>query len=111
MEEHPFKDKAALLQILVTLSKDKLTLFEYNSHTSGKDMLLIPLGSYQEVMDLILYLLKTCIMALQVEYVADKYIGNPEINTSEVLKFILQLIPYEEMEFLDEVQAMLKQVP
>ncbi len=110
MEEHPFKDKEALLETLLTLSKDKLTLFKSNSHTSSKDMLLLPLGSYQEVMDLILYLLKTCIMALQVEYVADKHIGNPELNTSEVLKFILQLVPYEEMEFLDEVQTMLKQV-
>lgn len=111
MEEHPFKDKAALLETLLTLSKDKFTLFESNAHTSGKDRLLLPLGSYQEVMDLTLYLLKTCIMALQADYSPDRYIGEPEMNISEVLKLITQLLPYNEMEFLDEVQTILKQVP
>ena len=72
-------------------------------------MLFLPLGKYQEAMDLILYLLKTCIMALQADYNLNKYIGEPEIIISEVLKLITQLIPYEEMEFLDEVQSILKQ--
>lgn len=108
MKEEKFTSKERLLETILTSSKDKLTLFEPNS-TDSTDMLLLPLGKYQEAMDLILYLLKTCIMALQADYNPDKYIGEPEINISEVLKLITQLIPYEEMEFLDEVQSILKQ--
>lgn len=109
MKEEKFTSKERLLETILTSSKDKFTLFEPNSLDSSKDMLLLPLRKYQEAMDLILYLLKTCIMALQADYNPDKYIGEPEINISEVLKLITQLIPYEEMEFLDEVQSILKQ--
>ncbi|SDF59155.1 hypothetical protein [Cellulophaga baltica] len=97
-----------LLEEIKALSKHKLTLFESNPQNREKDMLLVPLESYKEAMDLILYLLKTCIMSLQAEYTSDKYIGAPELCTSEVLKLITQLMPYEEMELLDAVHAMMK---
>tara|TARA_R110000868_G_scaffold353754_2_gene614946 strand:+ start:1764 stop:2099 length:336 start_codon:yes stop_codon:yes gene_type:complete len=109
MKEEKKSSSVTLLEELKELSRNKLTLFEPNPQNSGKDMLLLPLESYKEAMDLILYLLKTCIMSLEAEYTPDKYIGEPEFCTSEVLKLITQLMPYEEMEILDGVHAMMKQ--
>lgn len=103
-------NKETTLEEIQKLSKNKFTLFEPSPHNNGRDMMLLPLDSYKDAMDLILYLLKPCIMALQADYVADEFIGEPEFNTSEVLKLITQLMPYEEMEFLDEVNIMMKQL-
>lgn len=102
-------DKENLLEKIKELSTNKLTLFEPNSRIGDRKMLLLPVDNYREAMDIILYLLKTCIMAMQTDYVVDKFIEEPEFNVSEVLKLITQLIPYEEMEFLDEVSSLMEQ--
>ncbi|MDT0651700.1 hypothetical protein [Autumnicola edwardsiae] len=96
------------LKEIENLCKSKLNLFTPDISGTGKNMVLLPLNSYQEAMDLILYLLKTCILALQADYVPDKYIGEPEINISEILKLIIDIVPYEEMEILDELQGLVK---
>ena len=103
-------DKELILEKIKELSENRLTLFEPSSRNSGSDMMLLRIDNYKEAMDLTLYLLKTCIMALQADYVADEFIGEPEFNTSEVLKLVTQLLPYEEMEFLDEVSTLMKQL-
>ena len=52
----------------------------------------------------ILNLQKTCIMALQADCVSNKNIGEPNFNIQAVLEFITQIMPYDEMIFLDEMK-------
>jgi len=49
-------------------------------------------------------LLKVCILALEVERFPTRSIPQPEHNIKEVLGYILDLIPHEEMELLDAVR-------
>lgn len=100
--------KETILDKIKELSINRLTLFESDKYNSGRDMVLLPLDSYKEAMDLILHLLKTCILALQADYVPDKYIGEPSFNISEILKLIVDIVPYEEMEFLDEIGTLIE---
>ncbi len=95
-------------QDIQELIRRQLTLLEPNPHNTDKSNIILPIGSYKEVIELILNLQKTCIMALQVDYVSDTYIGDPNINIQAVLEFITQLMPYEEMIFLDEVKEIMK---
>ena len=90
------------------LIKQHLTLLEPNPQNTDKSTLLLPIKNYKDVMELILNLQKTCIMALQVDYVSNAYIGDPNFNIQAVLEFITQLMPYEEMIFLDEVKEITK---
>lgn len=101
-------DKESLLEEIKALVKNRLTLFEPHPRIKDMDMMFLPLNNYKEAMDLVLYLLKTCIMSLHSGYPADSYIGEPEFCVSEVLKLVTQLLPYEEMEFLDDIRTMMK---
>ncbi len=86
------------------LIKRQLTLLEPNPHNPDKSTILLPVENYKEVMELILNLQKTCIMALQADYVSNKNIGEPNFNILAVLEFITQVMPYDEMIFLDEMK-------
>ena len=46
-------------------------------------------------------LLKVCILAMEYEYAPTRSIPDPTYNVKEVLGYILDLIPHEEMELLD----------
>ena len=102
------KEKEVLLEKIRALVKDRLTLFEPHPSIKDMDMVFLPLSNYKEVMDLVLYLLKTCIMSLRSEYPGDSYFGEPELCVSEVLKLVTQLLPYEEMEFMGDIRTMTK---
>ncbi|MFI1770633.1 hypothetical protein [Thalassobellus citreus] len=95
-------------QDIQELIKRHLTLLEPNPHNTDKSNIILLIGSYKEVIELILNLQKTCIMALQADYISNTYIGDPNINIQAVLEFITQLMPYEEMIFLDEVKEIMK---
>ncbi|MBU2900639.1 HEPN domain-containing protein [Maribacter dokdonensis] len=63
--------------------------------------------SYLETSFMISNLLKVCIMALEIEHLPNLTIQSPEHNVKEVLGYILDMIPHEEMEFLDKVGKLL----
>ncbi|WP_051931240.1 hypothetical protein [Gillisia sp. Hel_I_29] len=66
-------------------------------------------SSHLELMCLITNLLKVCILALEEnECVDNEQILQPNYNVNEVLRHILQLIPFQEQEFIDQVVGLLE---
>ncbi|AEM70803.1 MAG: HEPN domain-containing protein [Allomuricauda sp.] len=64
---------------------------------------------YQETSFMISDLIKVCITALENENFSTRSVPQPHFNISEVLGYILDLIPYDEMEFLDKVRKLLSE--
>lgn len=62
---------------------------------------------YCETSFMISNLIKVCIVALENEYIPTRIVPQPHHNVSEVLGYILDLIPHDEMEFLDKVRKLL----
>ncbi|MDR6302191.1 hypothetical protein [Mesonia maritima] len=59
-----------------------------------------PLESFQSVT----HLLKVCLLALEHTGTSfSKTIPQPYVNIQQTLEFTLQLLPYEEMEFLEQL--------
>jgi len=64
---------------------------------------------YQETSFMISDLIKVCITALENENFSTRSVPQPHYNISEVLGYILDLIPHDEMEFLDKVRKLLSE--
>lgn len=62
---------------------------------------------YLDTSFIIANLLKVCILAINSEDCHERLIPEPSHNIQEVLKYILELIPYEEMELLDKLKKLL----
>lgn len=67
----------------------------------------ITLEGHQHLMFLIGDLIKVCVLALdEGENKNDPKISSPHRNIAEVLRLVLDLIPYEHMEFIEEVEKL-----
>jgi len=64
---------------------------------------------YEETSFMISNLIKVCIRALETENISTRVVPQPHHNVSEVLRYILDLIPHNEMEFLDKVKKLLSE--
>ncbi|MHA7864930.1 HEPN domain-containing protein [Flagellimonas marinaquae] len=64
---------------------------------------------YGETSFMISNLIKVCITALETENFSTRSVPQPQRNISEVLGYILDLIPHDEMEFLDNVRKLLSE--
>ncbi|MDC6387904.1 HEPN domain-containing protein [Maribacter sp. PR1] len=64
---------------------------------------------YEETSFMISNLIKVCIVALENEYIPTRAVARPHHNVSEVLGYILDLIPHDEMDFLDKVRKLLSE--
>lgn len=64
---------------------------------------------YCETSFMISSLIKVCIVALENEYIPTRIVPQPHHNVSGVLGYILDLIPHDEMEFLDKVRKLLSE--
>jgi len=53
-------------------------------------------------------LIKVCITALEADCFPSRAVPQPEHNIRQVLGYILDMMPYEEMEFLDKIRDMLR---
>lgn len=62
---------------------------------------------YQETSFMISDLIKVCITALENENYSTRSVPQPHYNVSQVLGYILDLMPHDEMEFLDKVRKLL----
>ena len=82
------------------------TLKRYPSKKELYTVNLITDG-YLETSFMISSLLKVCITALEAERSPNRVIPEPEQNIRDVLGYVLNMIPYEEMEFLDKIRNML----
>jgi len=68
-------------------------------------------GGYQETMLLITNLIKVCMMSIEYPHGASKWLQEPDIVIADTMGHILDLMPYDEMEFLDEVRQLLSETP
>ena len=78
-------------------------------YPSKKELYTVNLltDNYLETSFMISSLLKVCITALDAERSPNRVVPEPEQNIKEVLGYVLHMIPYEEMEFLDKVRNLL----
>ncbi|MBU2903600.1 hypothetical protein KO529_02280 [Arenibacter algicola] len=79
------------------------TLKRYPSKKELYTVNLITEG-YLETSFMISSLLKVCITALDAERTPNRVVPEPDQNIKEVLGYVLNMIPYEEMEFLDKIR-------
>tara|TARA_E500000318_G_scaffold111095_1_gene128461 strand:+ start:1863 stop:2231 length:369 start_codon:yes stop_codon:yes gene_type:complete len=77
----------------------------------GRYGLKLVKGGYQETMLLISNLMKVCMMAMEYPHGPSKWLQEPEIIIADTMEHILDLMPYDEMEFLDEVRKLLLETP
>lgn len=68
-------------------------------------------GGYQETMLMITNLMKVCMMAIEYPHGPSKWLQEPDIVIADTIGHILDLMPYDEMEFLDEVRQLLSETP
>jgi len=66
-------------------------------------------GGYQETMLMITNLIKVCMMAIEYPHGSSKWLQEPDIAIADTIGHILDLMPYDEMEFLDEVRQLLSE--
>lgn len=104
--------KKELLEKLNTLQQSHLGILKPMENRNGSYYeISIPVNSHLELMFLICNLLKVCTLAMgEQEAINEIQIRQPEHNVQEVLRHVLHLIPLEELQFVDEVSALLKSI-
>src|SRR5690606_29201356 len=103
-EDPVLKNESDLSKFIKSLSeKDFSTLkpypFKKDLYTVG-----IVTEGYLDLSFMISNLLKVCILAMEVEYFPTRSIPEPEHNIKEVLGYIVDMIPHNEMELLDTIR-------
>ena len=87
----------------------------YSEHTipskrKGCYEVKVTVEGHQHLMFLITDLIKVCILALdEGARGGDAKIPNPQINVGEVLRLALDIIPYEHMQFIEEVEELIQE--
>ena len=105
--EHQESEEKSILDKISELAKEHFhTLKRYPSKKELYTVNLITEG-YLETSFMISSLLKVCITALDAERTPNNVVPEPEQNIQEVLGYVLNMIPYEEMEFLDKIRHIL----
>ncbi|MDO6603170.1 hypothetical protein [Arenibacter palladensis] len=106
VEESELKERAFLDRVKELTKEHFHTLKRYPSKKEFYTVNLITEG-YLETSFMISSLLKVCITALDAERSPNRVVPEPDQNIREVLGYVLNIIPYEEMEFLDKIQHLL----
>lgn len=80
-------------------------------YPSRKELFCVNLISegYLDTSLMISNLIKVCVMALGMENSPSRIVPEPAQNIREVLGYILDMIPYEEMDFLDKIRNLLSE--
>ncbi|MBC8767725.1 hypothetical protein H4O18_06950 [Arenibacter sp. BSSL-BM3] len=105
--ECPGSEEKDILNKISELAKEHFhTIKRYPSKKELYTVNLITDG-YLETSFMISSLLKVCITALEAEHTSNNVVPEPEQNIREVLGYVLNMIPYEEMEFLDKIRHIL----
>jgi HEPN domain-containing protein len=101
--------KTSLFEQLKELEKEHF--FALKPYIPEKGLYSIDLitEGYGETSFIISDLIKVCITALENENFSTRSVPQPHSNISGVLGYILDLIPHDEMEFLDKVRKLLSE--
>ena len=103
VEESELKERAFLDRVKELAKEHFYTLKPFPSKKELYTVNLITEG-YLETSFMISSLLKVCITALDAERTPNRVVPEPYQNIKEVLGYVLNMIPYEEMEFLDKIR-------
>lgn len=96
-----------ILDKLKKLTQEHFYILKPHPHRKGVFHINLLTNGYLDTSFMVANLLKVCLMALEADYSPNHLIKEPEINISEVLGYVLQMIPFEEMEFLDKINELL----
>ncbi len=103
-EEPVLKNESDLSKLIKPLSeKDFSSLKPYPFKKDFYTIDIVTEG-YMDLSFMISNLLKVCILAMEVEYFPTRSIPEPEHNIKEVLGYVLDMIPHNEMELLDVIR-------
>lgn len=96
-----------ILDKIKKLTQEHFYILKPHPHRKDVFHLNLLTNGYLDTSFMIANLLKVCIMALEADYSPNPLIKEPENDVSEVLGYVLQMIPFEEMELLDKVKELL----
>ena len=102
-------DESSLLEQLKELEKMHFHALKPYIPEKGLYSVELITKGYQETTFMNSDLIKVCITALENENFSTRSVPQPHYNISQVLGFILDLIPHDEMEFLDKVRKLLSE--
>lgn len=98
-------EKLYLPETLREIAANHFRLLEPRNIIKKRDALELTLSGYSDVMFLIADIVKTCLLALEgAETENCSRIPGPNTNISGVLGIVLDLLPYEEMDFIDKIR-------
>lgn len=103
----PKSNDELILDKIKKLCEEHYYTLKPNSHRKDVYNINLLTDGYLETSFMMANLLKVCILALDADYIPNRLVQQPEHNVSEVLGYILCMMPYEEMEFLDKVRDLL----
>jgi len=101
--------QASLIDQLKELEKEHFHALKPYIPEKGLYGIELITEGYCETSFMISNMIKVCIVALENEYIPTRIVPQPHHNVSEVLGYILDLIPHDEMEFLDKVRKLLSE--
>ncbi|MCK0158939.1 hypothetical protein MWU65_17260 [Cellulophaga sp. F20128] len=89
------------LSIIQSIFEKEFSALKHYPFKKGLYTAGIVTEGYLDVSFMISNLLKVCIIAMEADYCSTRSIPEPEHNIREVLRYVLDLIPHNEMEVLD----------
>ncbi|MDD5149526.1 MAG: hypothetical protein PHC28_03460 [Flavobacterium sp.] len=90
------------------MAEKHFVLLESKNRAKKRDAVQLNLSGYSDVMFLIADIVKVSLLALEFETSSTR-IPEPNTNISGVLSIILDLLPYEEAELLDQIREAILQ--
>ncbi|MBS9461002.1 HEPN domain-containing protein [Flagellimonas sp. 389] len=99
----------SLLEKLKDLKEEHFYTLKPYSPERGTYSIDLLTDGYLDTSFMITNLIKVCITALEVENFPNRSVQQPEHNVREVLGYVLDLVPHEEMEFLDKIGKLLSE--
>ncbi|MHB1105399.1 MAG: HEPN domain-containing protein [Lutibacter sp.] len=97
-------DGKEVLKFIKSLSKKDFSTLKPYPFKKGLYTIGIVTEGYLEASFMISNLLKVCIIAMDVDCCSTRSIPDPEHNIKEVLGYVLDMIPHNEMELLDVIR-------
>tara|TARA_R110002020_G_scaffold63170_2_gene168673 strand:+ start:31602 stop:32777 length:1176 start_codon:yes stop_codon:yes gene_type:complete len=106
----PMSQDGVLLHRLKELTEEHFDTLKPDPYRKNSYYIELETSSYLDTSFMISNLLKVCIMALEANGSSTGVVQQPEHNVMEVLGYILDMVPYEEMEFLDKTRDLISEL-